>query len=316
MTITRTFRFLLFSSLISLFSVATQAKEELLFSIHGSNTVGAKLGPSLAESYLKYLGAESVGVFPTGRENEVKVTGFLPSKGQLVSIFIAAHGSSSGFKALANGEGQIAAASRPIKSKEQAMLSDMGDFSTRQAEYVVGIDGLAIVVNPRNAVNQLDITDVARLFSGEVTNWKELGGADLPVSLFARDDRSGTWDTFKNLVLAKKYKLASAAERFESNPVLSDRVASTPGGIGFWDAVCDFSPEGVVKTLRYAIDLLGEDHVVLGSDFDGSVTTAMDASELVILTETMMKQNFTESEIRKVMGENTRRFLLEQLPEA
>ncbi len=218
---------------MSLFAVGTQAQEELLFSIHGSNTVGAKLGPALAESYLKYLGAESVGIFPTGYENEVKVTGFLPSKGQLASIYIAAHGSSSGFKALANGKGQIAAASRAIKSKEQAMLSEMGDFSTREAEYVVGIDGLAIVVNPGNSVEKLDIKDVARLFSGEITNWKELGGADLPVSLFARDNRSGTWDTFKNLVLAKKYKLSPKAERFESNTVLSDRVSSTPGGIGF-----------------------------------------------------------------------------------
>ncbi|WP_051786196.1 phosphate ABC transporter substrate-binding/OmpA family protein [Endozoicomonas numazuensis] len=233
MTITKTLHILLFSTLVALFSANSQAQEELLFSIHGSNTVGAKLGPSLAESYLKYLGAQSVGVFPTGQENEVKVTGFLPGKGQLVSIFIAAHGSSSGFKALVSGEGQVAAASRPIKKKEQAKLSEMGDFSAREAEYVVGIDGLAIIVNQDNGISKLDIKEVARLFSGEVANWKELGGADLPVSLHARDNRSGTWDTFKNLVLAKKYKLAASAERFESNTVLSDRVASTPGGIGF-----------------------------------------------------------------------------------
>ncbi|WP_422409110.1 MULTISPECIES: substrate-binding domain-containing protein [unclassified Endozoicomonas] len=232
MTIT-TFRSLLFYSFLSLVSFGAQAQEELLFSIHGSNTVGARLGPSLAESYLKYLGAEGVGVFPTGLDNEVKVTGFLPAKGKLVSIFIAAHGSSSGFKALASGKGQIAAASRPIKTKEQAMLSGMGDFSSLEAEYVVGIDGLAIIVNPGNSINKLDIKDIARLFSGEVKNWKELGGADLPVSLFARDDRSGTWDTFKNLVLAKKYQLDPTAMRFESNADVSDKVASTPGGIGF-----------------------------------------------------------------------------------
>ncbi len=96
------------------------------------------------------------------------------------------------------------------------------------------------------------------------------------------------------------------------------RIAEKGGlvGIGFWDAVCDFSPEGIVKTLRYAIDLLGEDHVVLGSDFDGSVTTSIDASELAVLTDIMMQQNFTEMEIRKVMGDNTRRFLLEHLPDA
>jgi phosphate transport system substrate-binding protein len=82
--------------------------------IHGSNTVGAKLGPALAAPYLEYLGAESVGIFPGVKENEVKVSGYFASRGVVVSIYIAAHGSSSGFKALASGEGQIAAASRPI----------------------------------------------------------------------------------------------------------------------------------------------------------------------------------------------------------
>jgi microsomal dipeptidase-like Zn-dependent dipeptidase len=86
-------------------------------------------------------------------------------------------------------------------------------------------------------------------------------------------------------------------------------------GIGYWDgAVCDSSPEGIVKSIRYAIDLLGEDHVALGSDYDGAVTVAFDTSELAILTETMLRSGFSENEIRKVMGDNVKRFLLENLP--
>jgi microsomal dipeptidase-like Zn-dependent dipeptidase len=98
---------------------------------------------------------------------------------------------------------------------------------------------------------------------------------------------------------------------------LMQRLAANGGliGIGYWDAaVCDVSPAGIVKTLRYAIDLLGVDHVALGSDYDGTVTVPMDTSELVILTETMLRAGFTEEEIRKVMGDNVKRFLLEQLP--
>lgn len=100
---------------------------------------------------------------------------------------------------------------------------------------------------------------------------------------------------------------------------LMKRIADKGGlvGIGFWEAaVCDNSPEGIVKTLRYAIDLLGENHVALGSDFDGSVRTRFDTSELAILTEQMFHQGFTEREIRKVMGENTRDFLMRYLPES
>ncbi len=87
-------------------------------------------------------------------------------------------------------------------------------------------------------------------------------------------------------------------------------------GIGYWhSAVCDVSPAGIVKSIRYAIDLLGVEHVALGSDFDGSVRTPFDTSELAILTQTMLDQGFSKNEIKLVMGENVKRFLLENLPD-
>lgn len=87
-------------------------------------------------------------------------------------------------------------------------------------------------------------------------------------------------------------------------------------GIGYWDgAVCDTTPAGVVKSLRYAIDLIGADHVALGSDYDGTTTVRFDASESVALIDAMLQANFTEEEIRKVAGENTLRFLAQHLPD-
>lgn len=98
---------------------------------------------------------------------------------------------------------------------------------------------------------------------------------------------------------------------------LIQRIAEKGGliGIGFWDAICDTSPEGIVNTLRYAIDLAGEDHIALGSDFDGGTKVSLDASELAILTELMIRKGFSETEIRKVMGENVQKFLIKHLPE-
>ena len=94
-------------------------------------------------------------------------------------------------------------------------------------------------------------------------------------------------------------------------------VASRGGllGIGYWaGAACDISPEGIVDSIRYAIDLVGADHVALGSDFDGATTVMLDTSELAALTQVMVDRKFSENEIRKVMGDNVRRFLLSWLP--
>ncbi|MEQ8377208.1 dipeptidase [Parvibaculum sp.] len=99
---------------------------------------------------------------------------------------------------------------------------------------------------------------------------------------------------------------------------LMKRIADAGGlvGIGYWKgAVCDPAPAEIVKSIRYAIDFLGVDHVALGSDYDGAVPVAFDTSQLAILTSEMQKAGFTDEEIAKVMGGNAIRFFREQLPQ-
>jgi microsomal dipeptidase-like Zn-dependent dipeptidase len=98
---------------------------------------------------------------------------------------------------------------------------------------------------------------------------------------------------------------------------LMQEIAATGGvvAIGYWaDVTCDDSPAGVAAVIKAAIDALGEDHVSLGSDFDGSVTTAFDTSELAALTHAMLEAGLTEDQIAKVMGENMLRVLRARLP--
>ncbi|WP_419535370.1 substrate-binding domain-containing protein [Endozoicomonas sp.] len=209
------------------------AAEEYLFTIHGSNTVGAELAPALAAQFLDSLGAEGIATLPGYHANESRVIGFLPDQGRAVSIYVAAHGSSTGFKGLHQNKADIAAASRRAKPDEKALLRERGNLHSEQSEYVIGIDGLAIIVHPDNPINSLGVSQVARLFAGEITNWQQLGGPDLDVIPFARDDHSGTWDTFNSLVFAKQFRLAGGVERFESNEILSAQVKSQPGAVGF-----------------------------------------------------------------------------------
>lgn len=96
------------------------------------------------------------------------------------------------------------------------------------------------------------------------------------------------------------------------------QVAEAGGiiGVGYWDATaCDYSPAGIARSIRYGIELMGLEHIALGSDYDGAVTTSLDTSELAALTQAMLDQNFTETEIRAVMGGNMLHFLRAQLPE-
>jgi len=94
-------------------------------------------------------------------------------------------------------------------------------------------------------------------------------------------------------------------------------VARTGGvaGIGLWDtATCGNDAQAAARAIRYAANVIGVDHFALGSDFDGAVTTPFDSSGWALLTDALLQQGFSENEIRKIMGENVVRVLLETLP--
>lgn len=88
-------------------------------------------------------------------------------------------------------------------------------------------------------------------------------------------------------------------------------------GVGYWKAaICDDSPAGIAAAIAYGIDLVGADHVALGSDFDGAVTTTLDSSELAAITQALLDAGVGEAAIRKVMGGNAMRFFGANLPAA
>ncbi len=199
--------------------------------IHGSNTIGATLAPMLVKGFLQDQSNAPVTTRSAGADNEAVLVG--KRAGEPVRVLVAAHGSSTGFKALNAGTADVWASSRPAKASEVEQLRGRADLTALASEHVIAIDGLAILVHPANPIGELSIETLARIFAGEIQNWSELGGDNRAIQLYARDERSGTWDTFKSLVLGKNFGLAPSALRYESNDQLSDDVSRDPAGIGF-----------------------------------------------------------------------------------
>jgi phosphate transport system substrate-binding protein len=206
--------------------------DDIILRLSGSNTIGESLAPALAEEFLKQQGARDVKTIAGDRDDEVFVRGILPGDRTPKAIQIHAHGSVTAFQDLASGQADIGMASRKIKSEEAAQLASLGDMASGECEHIVGLDGIAVVVSRANQVRTLSKEQVAQIFEGTIGNWLQVGGTDGAIHLYARDDKSGTYDTFRSLVLGDS-PLASSAKRVEDSRKLSDSIAQDPNGIGF-----------------------------------------------------------------------------------
>jgi phosphate transport system substrate-binding protein len=204
---------------------------ETVLKLQGSNTIGAKLAPALVEEFLKSKGARRTRREPGANDEEIRIVGSMGGT-KAWAVEIKSHGSGTAYEGLEQAQCDIGMSSRPIKKEECDKLSALGDMTQYGSEHVIGLDGLAVIVNATNPLSTAGKDTIARIFSGETASWKDAGGADRAIGLYARDDKSGTYDSFKSMVLDKK-KLNGSAKRYEDSNKLSADVSIDPNGIGF-----------------------------------------------------------------------------------
>lgn len=165
-----------------------------------------------------------------------------------VNITISESGSGNGVKSLINKACNIANLSRFMKESEFKSCVANGVLPVA---HVVAFDGLAVIVNPKNKIRSLTMSDIAAIYTGKITNWKQLGGDDAKIVVVSRDTNSGTYETFNELVL-KKAKIVKDAEYVGSNGQARTRVNTTKDaiayvGLGFVDdTVKPLSVEGIL----------------------------------------------------------------------
>jgi phosphate binding protein len=177
--------------------------------VKGSDTIGGELGPALAKGW--------EALHPGKR------------------VSWQALGSKTAFVGLFDSSADIGAASRPINAEE---IKQAGQLGIKLQELVIGYDGLSIIVHPSNNVPSLSLTQLSDLFTGRITNWKELGGADLPVELVARPTYSGTRSFFDEKALRRgdpkgPEQLSPSAKALEKNEEIVPFVESHPGAIAY-----------------------------------------------------------------------------------
>jgi phosphate binding protein len=178
----------------------------------------------------KIIAAGSSTVFPlTERVAEIfKDEGF---KGE---VTIDSIGTGAGFERFCKGEIDISNASRAINEKEVAACQAAG---IEPVEFFVGVDALSVVINPENPVKGVTMEQLAAIYSGKITNWKEIDPAfDVPIKLFSPGTDSGTFDYFVEVVLKKDKKpiLEANPQLSENDNVLVQGVEGDKGAIGYF----------------------------------------------------------------------------------
>jgi phosphate transport system substrate-binding protein len=147
-----------------------------------------------------------------------------------ISITVKKTGSGDGAAALVDGRCQIAAMSRFMKEKEMKAAVDK---KVLPCAHVVAMDGICVVVHPSNSVKNLSKQQIRDIYMGNITNWKAVGGPDLPIVVISRDTSSGTYDAFIEMCMGKDNKMAGSVEYVNSNPQAHSRVSTTPGAVGY-----------------------------------------------------------------------------------
>ena len=182
-------------------SASLQAQSTLR--IRGSDTLGAKLIPSLAESFKK--------------------------TGGKVSFDIAAEGSSTAFTNLASGTAEIGMSSRKVKPDEKTLCRSK---SIDLNEIELAWDMITVVANKNNPVADLSKKQIMQIFAGDITDWSEVGGTPGPISVYTRNTSSGTYKDFMTMAM-KGREYGKNSQKMAGNEQIASEVGSNANGIGY-----------------------------------------------------------------------------------
>lgn len=211
---------------VAIVAAATGCSGTATSSVAGTDSSAAGTSASEASSAEASATEELSGTLSmngsTSMEKVIKaVNGAFMEKNKGVTVNLNLTGSGTGIQEASEGKCDIGNSSRKLKDEEAEKLDAT----------VIGLDGIALVVNPTNKLEDITLQDLAKVYSGEITNWKELGGDDKSIVVIGREDGSGTRDGFESIVMGDKEP--KYAQELESTGSVINAVATTDGAIGY-----------------------------------------------------------------------------------
>lgn len=207
---------------VALVAAATGCSGTATSSVAGTDSSAAGTSASEASTATEELSGTLSMNGSTSMEKVIKaVNGAFMEKNKGVTVNLNLTGSGTGIQEASEGKCDIGNSSRKLKDEEAEKLDAT----------VVGLDGIALVVNPANKLEDISLDDLAKVYSGEITNWKELGGDDKSIVVIGREDGSGTRDGFESIVMGDKEP--KYAQELESTGSVINAVATTDGAIGY-----------------------------------------------------------------------------------
>jgi len=204
------------------------------FTISGSRDLALKLMPSLLDGFSASLGLDIIQQSDESGNPQVLFTTI--DGAEVAKISFTMLGSSKGLQDLMSGAASLALTTRVARPSEVAAFEAAGQGNIRAPsnEHVLALDGLVVVTSNLNGVHIVKTSDLADIFSGQIDNWAQLGGAPGPINLYVRPQNSGTGAVFSQLIMRPARKgFSLRVNLMDSDAAVADAVAADPNGIGF-----------------------------------------------------------------------------------
>lgn len=203
----------------------------ILLRMHGSSTIGSVLAPELVKTWLGTKNPDTVFIESGSTIAEKMVKAFINDTLRIVVIH--SYGSNTGFDGLAWNRCDIAMSSKPIDRQNCNTLRNIGDMTSYACEHVLGIDGIAVLVNKINVLEKLPIETIAKIYQGKITRWTQLderlAGS---IHVYCRDHNSGTFWMFNDMVMERN-SIKNDAIIVKDNNAMSASIEKDPFAIGF-----------------------------------------------------------------------------------